>query len=120
MCYDQNCINCLSEIIGGRWRVIIISTLADGAKRFVDLQKAIPDISTRMLALDLRNLEETGVIVRTISMKAPIKVEYSLSPIGSDLKPIINALFQWGHKLAEQKYHANLSANQPPEAHEQS
>ncbi len=87
-----------TRIIGGRWRAVLIYFLLDGPKRFSDLQRNIPGISQRMLALDLRKLEEAGIISRNVLPEIPVKVEYHLTPEGLALRSIVTDLYLWGQK----------------------
>ena len=84
------------KIIGGKWKLLIIYYLQDGARRFSELQKSLPTITSKMLTQQLRELEGDGVLVRTVYPVIPPKVEYSLSKKGSALLPIIAQLHQWG------------------------
>lgn len=83
-------------ILGGRWRMLIISFLFEKTMRFNELRRAIPNISQRMLTLELRFLEEKGFILRKIYTQVPVKVEYSLSMDGKKLEKLIEALKETG------------------------
>ena len=85
-----------TEIVGGKWKGKILYFLAGGTKRYGELRKLIPEATQRMLTTQLRELEEDGVIERTVYPEAPPKVEYSLSESGQDLKPVIDAMWLWG------------------------
>mgnify|MGYP003621023243 FL=1 len=63
------------RLLGGRWRVVLLSYLMAGPKRFSEIRRAVPNISQRMLTLDLRALEEAGLLTRTIYAEVPVKVE---------------------------------------------
>lgn len=89
------------KIIGGRWRPLIIYCLNKGTMRFSDLEKRIPNISQRMLSLDLRKLEKEGIITRTVIDEVPIKVEYKLTAAGFGLSAIIRALYEWEREFGE-------------------
>lgn len=84
------------KVIGGRWKLMILRELSTGASRFSELRRGLKGISEKMLAQHLRELERDGVINRKIYAEVPPKVEYSLTPSGKTLKPIIEAMHEWG------------------------
>lgn len=84
------------RLLGGRWRLLIASYLLDGAKRFNDLRRDMPAISQRMLTLDLRALEEAGLISRTVYPTVPVKVEYALTDDGRRLQPVVELMKDFG------------------------
>jgi len=84
------------EVIGGRWKVLILRELFPGVKRFGQLHRALHGITQKMLTQQLRELEQDGIIHREIYPQIPPKVEYSLTPLGESLKPIIDAMHEWG------------------------
>ncbi|NMG21633.1 winged helix-turn-helix transcriptional regulator [Brasilonema bromeliae] len=86
------------KVIGGRWKVLIIRELMDGVKRFGELQRALDGITQKMLTQQLREMEEDGVIDRKVYAQIPPKVEYSLTPLGESLQPILYAMHEWGVK----------------------
>ncbi|KQN34271.1 transcriptional regulator [Pedobacter sp. Leaf41] len=90
-----------SNIIGGQWTLVICSWLLSGKMRFGELRKKLPNITERMLTLQLRKLEEHKIISRTIYAEVPPRVEYELTPIGYALKPVIKALESWGEEHRE-------------------
>ncbi|MBD2691720.1 winged helix-turn-helix transcriptional regulator [Anabaena catenula] len=83
------------KVIGGRWKVLIIRELISGEKRFGELQRGLPGITQKMLTQQLREMEEDGIVHREIYAQIPPKVEYSLTPIGESLKPILYAMHEW-------------------------
>jgi DNA-binding HxlR family transcriptional regulator len=87
-----------SNIIGGQWSLAICCYLINGKHRFGELKKCLPNITERMLTLQLRKLEENNIVKRTVFAEVPPRVEYELTPIGYDLKPIIKELECWGRK----------------------
>ncbi|HEY8959054.1 helix-turn-helix domain-containing protein [Chitinophaga sp.] len=87
-----------SNIIGGQWALAICCYLVNGKQRFGELKKCLPNITERMLTLQLRKLEESKVVKRTVYAEVPLRVEYELTPIGYELKTIIHALGKWGQK----------------------
>ena len=87
------------QILGGRWRAVLIYYLLEGPKRFSDLRRDVPRISQRMLTLDLRELERSGLVRRTVYAEVPVRVEYELTPEGRGLRGIIHELCLWGKRL---------------------
>ncbi|BAY21973.1 HxlR family transcriptional regulator [Calothrix sp. NIES-2100] len=90
------------EVIGGRWKVLIIRELIVGIKRFGELQRALPGITQKMLTQQLREMEDDGIIHREVYPQIPPKVEYSLTPLGKSLQPILNAMHEWAVKHSSQ------------------
>ncbi len=86
-------------VLGGRWKLLIISFLIEKTMRFNELRRAIPNISQRMLTLELRQLEEDGFISRKIYAEVPVKVEYSLTNDGKRLIPLIDRVKEVGFWL---------------------
>ena len=87
-----------SELIGRRWTGAIIFVLLKSRCRFAALGAAIPDITDRMLSDRLRELEEEGIIERTVVPETPVRVEYALTKKGRALASAINAITDWAHK----------------------
>lgn len=83
-------------VIGGKWSMSIIYALFTGKKRFSELERLIPNISTRMLVKELKNMEVNGIVVREVFATVPPTVEYTLTVKGEKLEPIINELHKWG------------------------
>ncbi|WP_151745497.1 winged helix-turn-helix transcriptional regulator [Acinetobacter calcoaceticus] len=86
-------------VLGGRWRLLIISFLIERPMRFNELRRAIPNISQRMLTLELRFLEEEGFINREVFAEVPVKVEYSLTEDGRKLNGLVEILKEVGSWL---------------------
>lgn len=84
------------DIIGGKWSMSIIYALILGKKRFKELERMIPGISTRMLVKELKNMEANDIVIRKAFATVPPTVEYSLTEKGRKLEPIINELQKWG------------------------
>lgn len=96
-CSDQPCpIEITLDIIGGKWKGVILYRLLGGTKRFNELQKLCRHITQRTLTLQLRSLENDGLVQRTVYAEVPPRVEYSLTPLGASMEPIIQALYDWG------------------------
>ncbi|MBB1251170.1 helix-turn-helix domain-containing protein [Rhizobium sp. G21] len=83
-------------LIDGKWKSVILFHLMSGTLRFNALRRHIPGVTQRMLTNQLRELEEDGLIIRTVYAVVPPKVEYSLSPLGESMIPILTALKAWG------------------------
>ena len=88
-------ISTLLSRIGDKWTVLVVSTLADGSKRFNELRREIPSVSQRMLTLTLRNLERDGLVSRAVTPSIPPRVDYTLTELGHSLQGPISALAQW-------------------------
>ena len=84
------------DVIGGKWKPLILWALGDEVMRFGELQKALPSVNTKMLTKQLRELEEDGIIRRKIYPEVPPRVEYAITDFGKTLIPILNALCNWG------------------------
>jgi DNA-binding HxlR family transcriptional regulator len=84
------------NVIGGRWKVLIVWHLFDGVKRFSELRRAIAPVTQKMLTKQLRELERDGVLKRRVYPQVPPKVEYSLTDRGQSLRPIVDAMCRWG------------------------
>lgn len=85
------------DVIGGKWKgIILYHLLYDGPLRFNELRRIMPETTQRMLTLQLRELEKDGIINRKIYQEIPPKVEYSLTPFGETLKPLILLMRDWG------------------------
>lgn len=84
------------DIIGGKWSMSIIYALIPEKRRFKELERMIPGISTRMLVKELKNMEENGIVNREAFATVPPTVEYSLTTKGRKLETSINELYKWG------------------------
>jgi Predicted transcriptional regulators len=83
-------------LIGNKWKIFIMQRLLDRVWRFNELQKEIEGISQRVLTDNLREMENDGIVVRTVYPEVPVRVEYSLSPVGETMRPIIDSMYEWG------------------------
>ena len=83
-------------VMGGKWKVVILFRLQDGTRRFGELRRAIPGVSERVLAQQLRELERDGVVRRVVHPEVPPRVEYSLTDYGRTLRPITDLMCAWG------------------------
>ena len=89
------------SVIGGRWKPILICRLLGGRKRFSELCRLAPNATERMITLQLRELEADGVISRHVFAEVPPRVEYEVTERGRSLKPIIEAMQEWGKDFKE-------------------
>jgi DNA-binding HxlR family transcriptional regulator len=99
------------EVIGGRWKVLILRELLQGVRRFNELHRALHGITQKMLTQQLRELEEDGIIHREVYLQVPPKVEYSLTETGKTLKPILDAMHDWGVKYLESRNSVSPAGN---------
>lgn len=101
-CVDDVCpVKTSLNILGGKWKGVIIYHLMPGKKRFNELQRKINGITHKVLTLQLRELEADNIIKRTIYAEVPPKVEYELTEFGMTVKPIINCLYEWGQLILD-------------------
>lgn len=83
-------------LIGDKWKVLILRDLITGTKRFGELKKSIGSVSQKVLTAQLRDMEESGLVIRKVYAEVPPRVEYSLTELGQSLKPILDAMQCWG------------------------
>ncbi len=88
------------DIIGGKWAMPIIYNLSKGKLRFMEIERTVTGINSRMLVKELKNLEANGIITRTVFAKVPPTVEYELTRKGEKLLPSIRSLHEWGQEYA--------------------
>jgi len=84
------------ELIGGKWKGLVLYHLLQGTMRFSELRRKVPGVTQRMLTRQLRELESAGLILRTVFAEVPPRVEYALTAEGQSLRPVILALREWG------------------------
>ena len=84
------------EVIGGKWKALLVYRLLNGPLRFSELKRLVPDITEKMLTQQLRELERDGVLSRTVFAEVPPRVEYRVTEHGATLKPVLEAMCQWG------------------------
>ena len=95
----ENCgIARVSKVIQGKWTMVIIFLLSDGKLRFSEIKRQLPSVTDANLTKDLRLLEKNGVIHREVYPVVPPKVEYSLTEMGNEFLPILNAINNWAEK----------------------
>ena len=86
------------DVIGGKWKPLILWALGDNVRRFGELQKGLPGVNAKMLTKQLRELEEDRILRRTVYPEVPPRVEYAITDFGKTLLPILEALCNWGAK----------------------
>ena len=95
-------------LIGDKWKVLILRDLMPGTKRFGELKKSVGNVSQKVLTVQLRAMEESGLVHRQVYAEVPPRVEYSLTELGRSLKPVLDSLWAWGEGYKE-KYDGSSS-----------
>lgn len=85
-------------LIGDKWKVLILRDLLSGTKRFGELKRSIGNVSQKVLTAQLRAMEESGLLTRTVYAEVPPRVEYTLTELGQSLSPILDAMWHWGEE----------------------
>lgn len=106
-------IDAAIDVVGGKWKVLILWELSAGARRFGELKRGLPGVSEKMLIQHLRELERDEVVHREVYHEVPPRVEYSLTPIGVELNDALRPLGAWGteHKARLEKLRLAESAS---------
>lgn len=89
------------SLIGDKWKVLILRDLLSDTKRFGELKKSIGSVSQKVLTAQLRAMEESGLLTRTVYAEVPPRVEYTLTELGESLQPILTAMQHWGESYKE-------------------
>lgn len=84
------------SLIGDKWKVLILRDLMPGTKRFGELKRSVGGVTQKVLTAQLRQMEDCGLLTRTVYPEVPPKVEYTLTELGYSLKPVLDALSAWG------------------------
>lgn len=84
------------ELIGSKWKLLILRELLAGTKRYNEIQKSLSGISQKVLTASLKSMVNDGLVIRTVYPEKSPHVEYSLSPLGKSMKPVITAMQEWG------------------------
>lgn len=90
-------------LISDKWKVLILRDLMPGTKRFGELKKSIGHVTQKVLTAQLRQMEESGLVIRTVYAEVPPRVEYTLTELGYSLKPVLDSLWNWGETYKSQK-----------------
>lgn len=90
-------------LISDKWKVLIIRDLLPGTKRFGELKKTIGGVSQKVLTSQLRQMEESGLLTRRVYPEVPPKVEYTLTELGVSLKPVLDAMRDWGEEYKSRR-----------------
>ncbi len=85
-------------LIGDKWKVLILRDLMGGTKRFGELKKSIGHVTQKVLTAQLRDMEDKGLVDRKVYAEVPPRVEYTLTETGYSLKPILDAMWEWGEQ----------------------
>ena len=89
------------QLIGNKWKLLILRNLLVRPWRFNELQKSLEGISQKVLTESLRSMESDGIVIRTVYAEVPPRVEYSLSELGETLRPILDAMQAWGQEYKD-------------------
>lgn len=104
---EQNLPACPVEttltLISNKWKVLILRDLIPGSRRFGELRRSLDGVSQKVLTAQLRQMEHSGLLTRTVYPEVPPKVEYALTDLGHSLKPILDAMQAWGESYQSQK-----------------
>lgn len=101
---DFHCaLDVTMHFIGGKWKAVVLWYLRKDKKRFGELKKLIPDITDKMLTLQLRALEEDGLVSRKVYPQVPPRVEYALTEEGKSMVPVVETIAKWGRDKAEKE-----------------
>ncbi len=103
---SEYCRHCPVEttlmLIGSKWKILILRDLLEGTRRFSQLKRSVQGISQKMLTASLRSMEEDGLVSRKVYPEVPPRVEYTLTPTGYSLRPVLDALAAWGKEYKAQ------------------
>ena len=85
-------------LISDKWKVLILRDLMPGSKRFGELKRSVGNVSQKVLTAQLREMEQSGLLTRTVYPEVPPRAEYTLTELGYSLKPILDAMWNWGEQ----------------------
>lgn len=100
-CLSKNPVNTTIDVIGGKWKALIMWYLFQGTLRFNELKKELPGVTQKMITQQLRELEADGLINRKVYPVIPPKVEYSVTEYAETIKPVLKEMAKWGEKHKE-------------------
>jgi DNA-binding HxlR family transcriptional regulator len=116
-CDPAHCpIEIALEVIGGMWKVIVVRELLVGTRRYSELHRGLRHATHKMLAQQLRQLERDGVVDRKVYPQVPPKVEYSLTPLGRELGPLLDSMSDWGRRVTNGRERAAVRPRQEASA----
>jgi DNA-binding HxlR family transcriptional regulator len=114
--FDPDCpTRSVLDRIGDRWTVLVVLSLLDGTKRFTELRDLVGGISPKVLTATLRGLERDGVITRHVYAEVPPRVEYTLTPLGRSLEPVLEAIREWAERHMPEIDRARARTARPSE-----
>lgn len=99
------------EVMGGKWKGVLLFHLLGGTLRFGQLRKLLPGVTQRMLTQQLRELEADGIVERTVHAQVPPRVDYALTPFGATLSPIVRMMRDWGEAYLERNDSASAQVS---------
>ena len=100
---DTRGVQAVLDVLGGKWKLLVVWHLHDGSRRYGALKRSMPGITEKMLIQQLRELERDGMITRTAYAEVPPRVEYALSADGESLLPVLKVLCGWGNAYLDQR-----------------
>jgi len=119
MSYETCPVTAALDVIGGRWKPVILFQIREGALRFGELRRKVPRVTQKMLTQQLRELERDGIVHRSVHTVVPPRVDYSLTPYGETLKPLLFSLCEWGKKHRARALRSTKSKSpRPAHVHE--
>jgi DNA-binding HxlR family transcriptional regulator len=111
---EQVGVEATLAVIGGKWKPVIVFHLLGGVRRFGELRRLIPGVTQQMLTQHLRELERDGIVHREVYREVPPKVEYSLTPLGRSLEPLLEQMCAWGRRYRAETGDAEPVRLAPP------
>ncbi|MBD2073326.1 helix-turn-helix transcriptional regulator [Phormidium sp. FACHB-592] len=93
-------VEALVNIIGGKWKLPILTLFFQETKRYGELRQPLPGVTERMVTMQLRELERSGIVQRKVYAEVPLKVEYSLTALGHSLEPVLQVMLSWSERLS--------------------
>ena len=115
-CHQGCPVEATLDLIGGRWKGVILFNLIGGPVRFNELRRRMPDVSQRVMTRQLRELEAADIVSRTLTPTVPPRVDYALTEHGATLAPVIQAMRDWGHVYLDAKKAAGAQPVAPAKA----
>ncbi|HDZ06382.1 hypothetical protein LCGC14_0149080 [marine sediment metagenome] len=110
---DTQALEYCMDMIGGKWKPVILYHISKGTNRFNKLFAEIEEINRQMLSKQLKSLEKYGILDRTLYGEIPPRVEYTLTPLGKSLLPVVKSMTSWGQKQMEEKVEIPVAPEAP-------